>query len=220
MANNAIIVTTNNLNNSNRNRRESDEEEEFKDLPAVSTKKNTRITARVKKEGFLQKFKKAMFGENAERVGEYLIFDVGIPAMKATFADMVTNGIEVLLFGESRGRGSYKNYSAASLSGSRERRGESYRRRASSRTITYEDVLFDSKADANEFLAEVFDYIKEYNRISVAVYSSILSKYCEEKIETTWRDDRRGWYKEDFKGVEPIRTRDGWDIDLPSPDRL
>jgi len=211
---NNIIVTTNNLNNSNRNRREEDE----KELPEVSTEKRSRPTARVKKEGFWSKFKRSLFGENVENVGEHMLFDVGIPALKATMADMVVNGIEVLLWGEARSgrRGDYRNYSAASLSGS----SRSERRERDRRRITYEDISFDTKSDANEFLSEVLDYVKEYGKITIAVYSSILNKYTDEKIESSWRDDEKGWFKEDFRGVEPIRTRNGWDIDLPNPARL
>lgn len=213
---NTMIVSVNNLNNSNRARREAEE----KELPEERTTK-VNIRARAKKETVGQKLKRAFFGENVENVGEYMIFDVGIPALKATMADMFSNGLEVLLFGESRGRGKrdgYRSYSSASLArGDRDRR-ESY---SSRRAMRYDDFLFDNAKDANYFLAEVLDYVKEYDRISLAVYISILQRYCDEKIETSWKDDRVGWYLDDFRRVEPTRCgRDGWEIRLPRPERI
>lgn len=216
-----IIVTTNDLNNSNKARREVEEEKH--DLPMPATEKKD-IRVRVKKETVGSKLKRAFFGENVENVGEYMIFDVGIPALKATMADMFTNGLEVLLFGESRGRrrDGYRSYSSASLSRpDRDRRRDDSYSRSSRRALSYDDFVFDNKKDANDFLSEVLDYVKEYDRISVAVYISILQQYCEEKISTSWNDDRIGWYKEDFRRVEPVRAgRDGWELDIPKPGRI
>lgn len=215
------IVTTNNLNNSNKARREEDE----RALPAVKTERKA-VTGRVKKESLGSKFKRAFFGENVENVGEYMLFDVAIPAFKATISDMIGNGIEVLLFGESRGRrgrggNNYSSYASLSRSDRDRGRDSSYSRN-SRRSITYSDISFDTKSDCKEFLSEILDYVKEYERISVAVYCSILNQYTEEKIATSWRDDRVGWYLDDFRDINSmiIRTRDGWEIDIPNPGKI
>lgn len=222
-SNTTLIVTTNNLNNSNKARREQEEVAQ-KDLPMVKSEKKAISTARVKKESVGQKLKKAFFGENVENVGDYVIFDVMIPALKATLSDMVGNGIEVLLFGESRGKrrsrnDNYTGYASISRS-DRDRRDRLDTRRDRDRSLSYNDITFDTKSDANQFLAEIFDYVKEYDRISVAVYMSILESYCDEKLSPTWRDDRIGWYKEDLSGTAPVRTKYGWEIDIPRPEKI
>ena len=223
MAETTLIVTTNNLNNSNKARREQ-EEKEHKDLPAVSGGRK-KVSARVKKDSFGTKLKKAFFGENVENVGDYMFFEVGIPALKATISDMFSNGLEVLLFGESRGRrrsrsDSYTDYARVSRS-DRDRGRDSYDRRDRDRSLSYRDITFDSKSDAKECLSEVFDYVQEYDRISVAVYVSILNRYLDDQLRTTWQDDRNGWYKEDLAGcTEPVRTRYGWEIDFPRPGKI
>src|SRR5690606_34216955 len=63
-------------------------------------------------------------GDDTHSVGSYLLFEVFIPAAKSTISDMISQGIERLLFGSSRvhpsanhtygsyGRGSYTSYSS------------------------------------------------------------------------------------------------------------
>lgn len=223
MAESNIIVTTNNLNNSNKARREQ-EEAERKDLPAPSDEKR-KISVKVKKEGFWAKCKRSFFGgRTMGEVVEDSIFDVAIPAIKATISDLFSNSIEVLLFGESRGRRSrrdgYTDYARVSRS-DRDRRDRDVDRSGRDRYLSYRDITFDSKSDAKEFLSEVFDYVSDYGRISEAVYISIINKYLDEPIRTTWENDRKGWYKEDLTGrTEPVRTRYGWEVDFPRSDKI
>ena len=223
MAEGNLIVTTNNLNNSNKARREQ-EEAEHKDLPAVSSEKK-RVAARPKKESFWSKCKTSFFG--GRTMGEVIedsIFDVAIPAIKATISDLFSNSIEVLLFGESRGRRSrrdgYTDYARVSRS-DRDRAYSSVGSRDHDRYVSYRDITFDSKVDAKECLSEVFDYLNDYGRISEAVYISILNRYLDNPIRTTWEHDRKGWYKEDLAGcTEPRRTREGWEIDFPRAGKI
>ena len=42
-----------------------------------------------------------IFGENMNSVGGYIIWEVLIPAAKAAINDMVANGIEMLLYGDT-----------------------------------------------------------------------------------------------------------------------
>ena len=213
-----IIVTTNNLNNSNKARREADKQE-----LAVKQEPNRRdikpnVKAKVKKEPFRSKLKRAFFGDNVESVGDYMFFDVGIPAFKATISDMIGNGIEVLLFGESRGRRRDRGTDYAHVSRSnRDRRDrDNYDRdRGDNRVISYRDLFFEDKSDAQRFIADIYDYVKDYGRISVSVYMSIGGL-----TSTSWDDNHKGWYKEDLASLGLIRTRYGWEIDVPRPQRM
>lgn len=214
-----IIVTTNNLNNSNKARREADKQE-----LAVKQEPNKRdikanVKAKVKKETFRSKLKRAFFGDNVENVGDYMFFDVGIPAVKATISDMIGNGIEVLLFGEARGRrrGDRGTDYARVHRDNRDRRDRDYsdRDRGDNRVVSYRDLFFEDKASAKDFIADVYDYVKDYGRISVSVYMSLGGV-----TSTSWDDNHRGWYKEDLANLRPISTRYGWEIDVPRPQRM
>lgn len=216
----SIIVTTNNLNNSNKARREADEQR----VVAVNKPKDAefkaKVKAKVKKQSFRAKLKKAFFGEDVENVGEYMFFDVGIPAFKATISDMIGNGIEVLLFGESRGRRRRDrdgtDYARVSRSSSRSRDREmDSDRRDRDRDVSYRDVYFEDKEDARKFIADVYDYVKDYGRISVSVYLSIAGI-----TSTNWRDNHTGWYKEELANLRLIGTRYGWEIDAPKPSKI
>ncbi len=211
-----IIVTTNNLNNSNKARREADKQELAANPGPKDIKAN--VKAKVKKESFGSKLKRAFFGDNVENVGDYMFFDVGVPAFKATISDMIGNGIEVLLFGEARGRRRDRGTDYARVSRDRDSRRDRYdsdRDRSDNRSTTYRDIYFENKSDAQKFIADVYDYVKDYGRISVSVYMSIGGL-----TSTSWDDNHKGWYKEDLANLGLIRTRYGWEIDAPRPQRM
>lgn len=211
-----IIVTTNNLNNSNKARREADKQEVAVKPGPKDIKAN--VKAKVKKESFRSKLKRAFFGDNVENVGDYMFFDVGVPAFKATISDMIGNGIEVLLFGEARGRRRDRGTDYARVSRDRDSRRDrdNYDRdRGSDRSPTYRDIYFENKSDAQRFVADIYDYVKDYGRISVSVYMSIGGL-----TSTSWDDNHKGWYKEDLANLGLIRTRYGWEIDAPRPQRM
>lgn len=211
-----IIVTTNNLNNSNKARREADNQELAVKPGPKDIKAN--VKAKVKKESFRSKLKRAFFGDNVENVGDYMFFDVGVPAFKATISDMIGNGIEVLLFGEARGRRRDRGTDYARVSRDRDSRRDRYdydRDRSDNRSTTYRDIYFENKSDAQKFIADVYDYVKDYGRISVSVYMSIGGL-----TSTSWDDNHKGWYKEDLANLGLIRTRYGWEIDAPRPQRM
>ena len=215
----AIIVTLNDQANSNRQRREIDSRG---DVPDKRDPK--KFAVKVKQETFGSKLKKAFFGESVENVGEHMLFNVGIPALKATIADMFSNGLEVLLFGETRGRrrSNDRNSSYASIyrSSDRERDRDRDYRNDSRDNLSYRDIFFDTKREANDFLSEVLDYVKDNDRISISNYISIAIRGTGIRYEPTWEDNHKGWYREDLAGVEPIRTREGWELDIPRPGKV
>lgn len=61
---------------------------------------------RVIKGGLVERKKPILvriFGDNTKSVGHYILWDVLIPASKNTITEMISNGIEMLLYGEPRG---------------------------------------------------------------------------------------------------------------------
>src|SRR6185369_4585344 len=59
---------------------------------------------RVKKT-FTQSVAESLVGDTSKNVGLYIMNDVLIPAAKNLIQEMVTSGIEMMLFGETSGRG-------------------------------------------------------------------------------------------------------------------
>ena len=112
-------------------------------------------------------------GEDIDTVSSYLINEVLIPAAKSTIFDMVQGGFEMLLFGERRSSGRYggrrdgRSYvSYNSYSNRRDDRRElSHRDRA---RHNFDDIILDSRGEAEEVLNHLVDLIVDYGEATVA----------------------------------------------------
>lgn len=173
----------------------------------------------IKKDSFWDKFKKAWFGENVENAGEFVIFEVGIPAMKATLSDMISNGMEVLLFGESSGRhsrGRSKESSGYTGMYRRERERErDVREERRSYGYIWEQVEPRSQRDCMAIISEMRDFAYDNEYVTVAELLDIMraSNLAE------YTDENKGWYAEDLKGnaCSCYAVRGGYLLDLPRP---
>ena len=102
-----------------------------------------------------KKFAETFLGDNIESVSSYIIYDIIIPAAKNMISDTVSNGIEMLLFGQTSGsrtrrdRGkSYVSYSNYYKDRDRYRdRQISQRNRAGH---NFDDIILESRGEAEE----------------------------------------------------------------------
>ena len=70
------------------------------DEPVVREKKVEAITtATVKKKGEMKKFTDIFISEDVGSVKSYILMDVLVPAIKKAISDIVTNGIDMILYG-------------------------------------------------------------------------------------------------------------------------
>ena len=158
-----------------------------------------------------QKFSEAFLGDDTRSVGDYILHDVLIPAAKATLSDMVGGGIEMLLFGERRSRGStiYRDRDRSyvpynKLSRSRDDREPIRINRSRS---DLDEIIIESRGEAEEVLDNLVELIKEYNVVSVADYYDMVG------IESNFTDNKYGWTNLRDATVE--RGRRGYYIRLP-----
>lgn len=168
-----------------------------------------------KKESTASKFKRAFFGEDVVNVKDYVIFDVMIPALKATLSDMIGNGVEVLLFGESRGKRKKKgdNYAGYYRRNDDRDRDRDRRSRVGS-NHDFDDICLDSRAEAEEVIAQLTDLAYDYGQASVADLYDLVG------ISAAFTDEKYGWFKGDLRGATVRRCRDGFLLDLPRATRL
>ena len=61
-------------------------------------------TVKTKKKKGVSKLKEALIADSAKDVGSHAFLDVLIPAMKKAFSDIVKDGVDMILYGETRGR--------------------------------------------------------------------------------------------------------------------
>lgn len=172
-------------------------------------------TAFVKKPTLGKRFKQAFTGDDARSVTEYLIFEVALPAIKTTISDMVSQGIERMLFGESartRGPGNRRpgrvDYSTISSRGgtvrAEEPRALSQRDRA---THNFDTVVIPTRPEAEQVLRSLIDLIDQYDMATVSDFYDLVG------ITGSFQDDKWGWFE--LTGADIIRVRDGFILDLP-----
>lgn len=191
-------------NNSNKSREKSGDSEKKK-LDKVITG-----TAKTKKKNEIQRFKDVLISEDANNVKSYILLDVLIPALKKAISDIVTNGIDMILYGES-GR-TRKNNSTSRVSYSSCYRPENNRRDSYSAArrggFDYDNIIFETRGDAESVLDTMNEIISKYGLIS------ILDLYDLADISTSnYMLDKYGWT--DISGATPVRVRDGYVLKLP-----
>ena len=163
----------------------------------VTTKKNN-----------VRKLTNTFVTEDIQNVKSYVLMDVLVPAIKKAISDIVTNGIDMLLYGET-GRSrrktnasvvSYRNYYDS-------RREERY---SSSRTRTgysYDDVVLETRGEAEDVLSRMDELIDTYGVVSVADLYDLVGISCN------YTDNKYGWTN--LRNAEPVRVRDGYMLKLP-----
>ena len=163
----------------------------------VTTKKNN-----------VRKLTNTFVTEDIQNVKSYVLMDVLVPAIKKAISDIVTNGIDMLLYGET-GRSrrktnasvvSYRNYYDS-------RREERY---SSSRTRTgysYDDVVLETRGEAEDVLSRMDELIDTYGVVSVADLYDLVGISCN------YTDNKYGW--SNLRNAEPVRVRDGYMLKLP-----
>lgn len=160
-----------------------------------------------------EKLKETLFGEGVDNVGDYVIFDVIIPTLKEMVVNSVSDGINMLLFGETkRGRSSSRNSRSGYVqyeSYSRNRDRDSGRRAQ----FDFSDIEFETRADAIDVLDAIEDTISMYDVASVS------DLYEFAGITPRPTDNNYGWTS--VNTAEVLMKRNGnYILSMPRPKPL
>ena len=192
-----------------------DESQEDKDLKRV-----TSGTARRRKKSLRKQFSETFVAGDAKTALHYVVFDVLIPAAKDMVADAGSQGIEKLIFGDSRRKGatppqagatgyvSYNRYSMGSRQTSPQR---AMSRQARSRH-NFDEIVLEERTDAEEVIDRLFEVVSRYGSATVADLYELVG------IEGSHTDNKWGWT--DLRGAGVSRIRGGFLLDLPEPEPL
>lgn len=200
-------------NNSNKAARgENDKETEVKAKKKLKpiVKKGS-VTK--KKRTVFDKFKESFLGES-ENLGDYVLYDVLVPAFRDTLSDMGFGIIE-RLFGNGRSRhyrssNIVRDRGRSYVSYNDTRRGRDDRRaidRSSRARHDFDNVVFTNKWEAEDVLAHLVDLIGEYGAATVRDF------YELSNIEAEYTDDNYGWTN--LRDAFVDRTRNGYIISFP-----
>lgn len=183
-----------------------------KSVPEKKVEKIISGTAKAKKKSEIRKFTDVFISEDIESVKSYIFADVLVPAVKKAISDIVTNGIDMLLYGESGSENSSKKSTASKVSyrsyydSPSERRGAHIINRSAS-GYSYDDVTLSNRGEAESVLARMDELIDTYGLVSVADFYDLVG------ISGNYTDNKYGWT--DIRTASVVRTRDGYMIRLP-----
>lgn len=159
----------------------------------------------VKKTPWYKKAIAAFIGEDADNVGDYILYDVLIPAFKDTLSDMISGGTDMLLFGKARSHVSRSKNGAVDYNGvSRKSRERSHTIR-SRRSI--DSVVIPNRAEAEEVMERMMDLYETYGVVSAADFYDLVG------VTGEFTDNKYGW--DNLAGMRLRRVPDGYLIDLP-----
>lgn len=174
---------------------------------------------KIKKKSGISKFADTFISEDAANVKSYIFLDVLVPAIKKAISDIVTDGIDMILYGGSgrskkRSSGSNATYvSYRSYSDDRrDRRDDRDDRRVRS-MYDFEQFTFDTMDDAMDVLDSLDDIIDTYDSARVADFYELIGKTCP------YTGNNYGWTN--LSGVKPERVRVDrevrWVLPMPNP---
>lgn len=184
-------------------------EERRESVPEKKVEKVIAGTVKSKKKSEIQKFTNVFISEDVNDVKSYILLDVLVPAIKKAISDIVTNGIDMILYG---GTGRTKSNSTASkesyrsyYDGGNDRRDYNLARTKTS--YNYDDIILDNRGEAEDVLSRMDELISTYGLVSVADLYDLVG------VTGNYTDNKYGWT--DIRSASVIRVRDGYMLKLP-----
>lgn len=168
-------------------------------------------SAKTRKKTEIQKLTDVFIAEDAHNVKSYILMEVIVPAVKKAVSDIVTTGIDMILYGESNR--SKKNSTASKVSYRNFYERDKDRVYAGSATdrrngFDYDDILFTARGDAEAVLDAMNDIISQFGTVSVSDFYD-LARVPNDNFTM----NRYGWTN--IGGATAVRVRDGYILKLP-----
>lgn len=201
--------------NSKSTRTQSSETEREKIEPVVINPVENR------KKPLLKRIANIFIGGDSKSVVNYVLMDVLVPQAKEMLAEATSQGIERMIYGESR-PSHRRGYSARPAGGPTPynryavrgnnplgRAGSDDRRPvAEPRSQDVDDLLFATRIEAETTLDRMYDMLQNYETVSVADLNSLISR------SSSYTDQKWGWTSLAGSRIFPDRSR-GYILELP-----
>ena len=159
-----------------------------------------------KKKSGIRKLSDTFLSEDVSNVKSYIFSEVLLPAAKKLVSDIVTNGTNMLLYGEIKNKKG--NSSKVSYSRYYDDRSRDYRSPVVRNNFDYDEIIFETRGDAEAVLDAMYDILNQYKVVSVAELYDLAS------ITThNYTCNNYGWV--DLRGSSVFRVRDGYILKLP-----
>jgi hypothetical protein len=166
---------------------------------------------------FMQTF---VGGDDAQTVVQYVFLEVIAPTIKDLVVDAITQSVERAMFGENARNGSarrtrsYVNYGRYSSPTPRDGARPDPREVSKKvRTQDFEEVIVETRHEAQDVIDALFELTSKYNQATVADLYDL--------VGTTGDFTDQNWGWRDLRGSSAVRMRDGrYLLDLPRPEAL
>jgi len=202
------------------------EQPEFPPNSEASRKKVDRVTSGDvvrKKKSLRKQFSETFVAGDMKSAVQYVMFDVLLPAAKDMVVEAGSAGIEKLIFGDSRrrrgastpqsGPTGYVSYNRLSgPMGSGLNAAQRVMSRQSRAKHDFDEIVLDSRVEAEEVIDRLFDLVSRYDTATVADLYELVG------LAASHTDHKWGWT--DLRGAGVSRIRDGYLLDLPDPEPL
>jgi hypothetical protein len=193
--------------NSHKNRNEK-RQTENSNLPEKRAEKVVHGKVKTKANN-ARKLTDIFISEDAANVKNYIIMDVIVPSIKKAIYDLIVGTLDMSLYG---GRGSGKRPTADKISyrdyNNVSRRDErSYGSTRTASGYTYDDIVVETRGEAESVLARMDEIMEEYEQVRVADLYDLVG------ISGDYTDNKYGWTN--IRNARVVRTRDGYKIEMP-----
>ena len=189
--------------------------------PDKNIKRVTSGEPKRRKKSLGKQFKETFIAGDVKTAVRYGAFEVLLPMARDMIVDVTTQGIEKLIFGDSRrsrgvtppasgptGYVSYNRYAMGSRQSSPQR---AMSRRARSRH-DFDEIVLESRVETEEVLDNLFQIVSQYGAVSVMDLYELVG------LSSSHTDNKWGWT--DLRGAGVTRVRGGFLLDLPEPQPL
>ena len=170
--------------------------------------KVVRGNVKTKKKSDLYRLADVFIAEDVRSVKAYALMEVIVPAVKKALYDVICDSTGMIL-GEGKrdtrrgGNSSYVSYRSYSDDRSRRRTDET----RYNNNFDREDIVYESKAEAEAVLERMDAYLDQYGVVKVA------DQYDASGLTAPFTANKYGWTS--LRNAETVRVRDGYIIKLP-----
>lgn len=191
--------------------------------PPNRDKNVERITSKepvTRKKSLRKQFSETFVAGDAKMAVRYVVMDVLLPAAKDMIVEAGSQGIEKLIFGESRRRGGstspssgptgYVSYNRYSMGRSRQDGSQRAMSRTGRSRHNFDEIILEDRSEAEEVIDRLFDLVSRYDTATVADLYELVG------LPSAHTDHKWGWTELHGAGVS--RIRGGYLLDLPEPE--
>ena len=168
-------------------------------------------TVRKQKRGFGKKIAETLLEDDSKSVGNYILHDILIPALRSLIFETITGGIEQFLWGGRQSKRyprddgrSRVNYGASYRSLDRDRdardRGRDISRAGRARH-DFDEIVLETRGEAENVLEHLVDLTIDYGQATVADLYDLVG------ATSSFTDNKYGWTE--LRGVNAVRARGG-----------